>query len=76
MLGRGPAGEPGGGKVGAAPEELHRARLADEPAAELEHDAMGLLQGEPEPVRGVSVVRAMELVFRKRDGHRDSTGLG
>jgi hypothetical protein len=65
------AGEPRHGEIEAAPEEVHRARLAAEVCPELLEDTVDLEQDTPEPVRRVGVIRFVHAVFRKRNGFLD-----
>ena len=67
MLRRPPAGEPRRREVGASPEEVHRARLADEASTERVHHPMRLHEREPEPPRGIRVVRPMHVVVVERN---------
>jgi len=80
---RGPAGKPRHREIEAAPEEMHRAALADEARAELPEHAVALHQRPPEAVRGVRFVVAQHRVLRERrrvrqfirmdvDFHRDA----
>ena len=54
-------------EVGAAPEEMHRARLADEAARNRVITRCACDEREPEPVRRVGVVGAVLLVLVERD---------
>src|SRR5437016_13636328 len=62
------AGEPRAGQIERAPEEMHRADLADEGCATLTHYPVRLNQLPPEHTRGVAVVGGMLDVFGERDG--------
>ena len=66
-----PAREPRDGQVERPPEQVDRADLADEPAAEhLEHP-VHLDQRQPEPLRLVAVVGGVLRVLLERDGVGD-----
>src|ERR1700691_78204 len=67
-FGRATPGETGRGKIEAAPEEMYRTGLADEPAAESLQNCVGLQQNPMEPVHILCVVRRMSLVVGKGDG--------
>jgi hypothetical protein len=65
-----PPGEPGHREVEAAPEEMDRADLAQEGAAEELQDTIGLDEREPESMRGVGVIARVNGVIGKGDGIR------
>src|SRR2546429_7469802 len=67
MLGGPPPGEAGPGKVAAAPEEVHRAALADEAAAEGREDPVRLHQHTPEAIGVFGIVRRVLPVRVERD---------
>jgi hypothetical protein len=58
----GSAREAGDCEVGAAPEKVHRADLADETGAKARHDTVNLHECDPEPMHCRCVVRVMFLV--------------
>src|SRR5258706_2344379 len=58
-------------EVGATPEEVNRARLADEAATKPRHHAMGMKEGDPEPGDGVGVVGTVLVVLREGDRYYD-----
>ena len=63
-------------EIEAAPEELDRARFADEAGLEgLEH-AIGLNQRAPQQLRMLRVVRVVPFVQVERDGVGDLHGTG
>ena len=67
----GPAREPRDGEVEGAPEEVHGADLAEEPAAEHLEDAIHLDERPPEPLHLLAVVRRVLRVLLERDGVGD-----
>ena len=72
----GAAGEEGGSHVRGAPEEMHRTRLALEPAAEHLEQSVGLHERLMEPVHGVGVVGAVGRVLRERNHLHEFDGTG
>src|SRR6185437_8090573 len=64
---RAAAGEAGDAMVEAAPEEMHRARLADEAAAELLQYRIDRAQHAPEPLDRLALVGRMRRVLVERD---------
>src|SRR6516162_8861653 len=68
MTRRAAAGETGDGEIETAPEEMHRARLAEETGAELLEHAVGIdedLQKTPHRIR---VIGCVPFIVRKSDG--------
>jgi hypothetical protein len=58
-----PPGKPGAGQIERAPEEMGRARLADEPAPKLLEHPIGMGQDPPATVGIFRVVRAVLLIL-------------
>ena len=58
-------------QVERAPEDVYRAGLADEPAAERLEHAVHLDERPPEPAHGVAVIAGVDVVLAERDGVRD-----
>jgi hypothetical protein len=71
---RAPPGEARHRQIEAAPEEMHRARLAEKAAAEQLEHPVGLHQRAPEAVRGLGVVRLMRFVQGEADRVRHLVG--
>src|SRR6185295_13833044 len=76
LLGRPPAGEPGEREIESTPEEMYRARLAQEAPREPLEDPIGMRQ-HPEGALGLAgLVRRVRPVLGERDrmvhldGHR------
>src|SRR5436190_6488586 len=64
---RAPAGEAGDAEIEAAPEEMHRARLADEAAAELLQHRIDRAQHAPEALDRIAFVGGVRGVLVERD---------
>jgi hypothetical protein len=73
MAGSGSSGEPGHREIEGAPEEVDRAALAGELAAEPAEDALGTDQGHPEAVHRHRIVTVVGDIVGERDrgGHLD-----
>jgi hypothetical protein len=71
MARRAAAGKPGGREIEAAPEEMHRARLAEKAAAEQLEDAVDLDERAPEAMDRVGIVAGMAAVVGKAGRVRD-----
>ena len=67
----GPAREPRDGEVERAPEQVHGADLAEEPAAEHLEDPVHLDERPPEPLHLLAVVGRVLRVLLERDGVGD-----
>ncbi len=66
-----PAGEPCHREIEAAPEEVHRAHLADEARAERFHHPVALHQRAPEFLRESRIVLRVHTVLVERERVRD-----
>ncbi len=71
----GPAGEAGHGEVEAVPEEVHGARLAGEPAAELLEHRVGPVEDPPEARDRVAIPGRVLEILGKRRRHGDAERL-
>ena len=65
-------GEPGDGEIESVPEEMHRARLAVEPAAELLEDAVRPVEDPAEASYRVVIPGGVLSVLREGCRHRDA----
>lgn len=74
MLGRGATREPRTRYVEQAPEEVHRAHLADEVRPELADHAVRLDQLAPEQLRGLRVVGRVLVILGEGDRRVDFVG--
>src|SRR3954452_17134651 len=68
---RRPPRDPRHREVEAAPEEMHRARLAEKTGAEELEDAIGLDERAPEAMRRGGIVGGVDAVLREADRVRD-----
>src|SRR4051794_38744947 len=67
MAGCAAAGEARYREIKAAPEKMHRARLAEKAGAELLEDAVAVHEDLQEAPYGIGIVGGMAPVFRKPD---------
>ncbi|MBV8095187.1 MAG: hypothetical protein JO110_18545 [Acetobacteraceae bacterium] len=67
MAGRLPPREPGHREIETAPEEMHRACLAEKPGTKELEDAIGLQERAPEAVGRGGVIASMTSILREAD---------
>src|SRR5579883_285796 len=70
------AGEPSDRQIEAAPEEMHRAALADEARTKILQNRAGRNENAPEAMRILGIVRFMHFVLRERNRVSDLVRAG
>ena len=63
------------GKVGGAPEKVHRAAFADEASAKLFENPVSLYKNPPEPIGILAIIRAVSFVLVEADSVSNFVGF-
>src|SRR4029078_3134239 len=74
MTRRGPARKARHGQIETAPEEMHRARLAEKAGAKMTHDLVRGRENAKEATCVFGIVGLVNVVLVERDGTRNFTG--